>query len=166
STQSHRAHDPHNLPFSSLTFAKDRKTFSFVADSSRSEWDLATETLKRLGPAGPAGGRGGRGGATGEAGTPPAAPTDTALTCGGGGGGGRQGGGGGGGRQGGAGGGDFRNFSPDSSMFAFAREHNLFVVKVATKDTIQLTKDGAKNYSFSGRDTVQERQQQELQQQQ
>ena len=50
-------------------------------------------------------------------------------------GGGRQGGGGGGGGFGGGRGGDFRNYSPDSSMFAFAREHNLFVVKVATKDT-------------------------------
>lgn len=172
STQSHRAHDPHNLPFQSLTFAKDRKTFSFVADSSRWEWDIATETLKRLGPAGPGGGagrggRGGRGGGVGDGTTPPAPAADTAFTCGGAGGGGRQGGGGGGGgRQGGGGGGDFRNFSPDSSMFAFAREHNLFVVKVATKDTIQLTKDGAKYYSFGGRDTLQERQQQELNQQQ
>src|SRR6185437_10213297 len=63
-------------------------------------------------------------------------------------------------------GGDFRNYSPDSSMFAFARDHNLFLVKVATKDTVQLTKDGVKNYSFGARDTVQERQQQELQREQ
>ena len=64
------------------------------------------------------------------------------------------------------GGNDFHNYSPDSSMFAFAREHNLYVVKVATKDTIQLTRDGAKNYSFGARDTLQEREQQELNQQQ
>ncbi|HTI05154.1 MAG TPA: DPP IV N-terminal domain-containing protein, partial [Gemmatimonadales bacterium] len=74
--------------------------------------------------------------------------------------------GGGGGQFGGGRDNEFRNYSPDSSMFAFAREHNLFVVKVATKDTVQLTHDGVKNYSFGARDTVQERQQQELQRQQ
>src|SRR5437762_11956391 len=51
-------------------------------------------------------------------------------------------------------------------MFAFARDHNLFVVKVATKDTDQLTKDGAKNYSFGARDTLQDQQQQQLQDEQ
>ena len=35
---SHRAHDPQNLPFTSLTFSTDRKTFTFNADSSRWEW--------------------------------------------------------------------------------------------------------------------------------
>src|SRR5438874_1568829 len=50
---SHHAHDPNNLPFTTLTFGKDRKTFDFVADSSRWEWTLGTETLKRLGAAGP-----------------------------------------------------------------------------------------------------------------
>jgi dipeptidyl-peptidase-4 len=91
--------------------------------------------------------------------------SDTASPCGGGG--GRAGGGGGGGGQfGGGRGGDFHNYSPDSSMFAFARDHNLFVVKVATKDTIQLTKDGAKNYSFGARDTLQDQQQQQLQDEQ
>ena len=51
-------------------------------------------------------------------------------------------------------------------MFAFAREHNLYLVKVATKDTVQLTHDGVKYYSFGARDTLQERQQQELTRQQ
>ncbi len=172
---SHHAHDPQNLPFTSITFSKDRKTFTFTADSSKWEWDVPTEALKRLGPANPtpaAGGRGGRGGRGGGGvgvvgdSTPTTAP-DTVNTCGGaaGGRGGAGGGGGGGGGRGGAGG-DFRNFSPDSSMNAFARDFNLFVVKVATKDTIQLTKDGVKNYSFGGRDTLQELQQQELNDQQ
>jgi dipeptidyl aminopeptidase/acylaminoacyl peptidase len=148
-----------------VTFSKDRKTFTFTADSARWEWTVATESLKRLGPArgnageGGAGGRGGRGGE-------PATPPDTVNTCGGPAGGGRAGGGGGGGQFGGGRGNEFRNYSPDSSMFAFAREHNLFVVNVATKDTVQLSHDGAKNYSFGARDTVQERQQQELQRQQ
>jgi dipeptidyl aminopeptidase/acylaminoacyl peptidase len=47
-------------------------------------------------------------------------------------------------------------------MFAFARAHNLYVVNVATKDTVQLSHDGAKYYSFGARDTLQEREQQEL----
>jgi len=165
---SHRAHDPQNLPFSSITFGKDRKSFTFTSDSSRWEWDIATETLKRLGPAAAGGGagRGGRGAAGGAQGAAPDAQADSASVCGGNGGGRQGGGGGGGGGQGGGRGGDFRNYSPDSSMFAFARNHNLFVVKTATRDTIQLTQDGAKNYSFGARDTAQERMQQELQQQQ
>ena len=165
---SHHAHDPQNLPFNSLVFSKDRKTFTFNADSSKWEWDVATEVLKRLGPSNPGGGGGrgrGAGGGGGGGGGANAAPADTVNTCGGNAGGGRAGGGGGGG-QGRGGGGDFRNYSPDSSMFAFARAHNLYLVKVASKDTVQLTKDGAKYYSFGARDTLQELQQQELNNQQ
>jgi dipeptidyl aminopeptidase/acylaminoacyl peptidase len=163
SEQSHRAHDPQNLPFNALTFAKDHKSFTFTADSSKWEWTLATETLSRLGPATPPPPAGGRGRGAGG-GQTPAVQTDTANTCGGGGGrGGAQANGGGQGR--GGGGGEFRNFSPDSSMFAFARNYNLYVVKVATGDTVQLTRDGAKGYSFGARDTVLERQQQDLQRQ-
>jgi hypothetical protein len=155
-----------------ITFSKDRKNFTFNADSSRWEWDIATEMLKRLGPATGAGGgagRGGRGqggGGGGQGGEAAAPAADSVSTCGGAGGGRAGGGGGGGGQFGGGRGGDFRNYSPDSSMFAFSREHNLYVVKVSTKDTVQLTRDGVKNYSFGARDTLQERQQQELQQQQ
>ena len=162
---SHHAHDPQNLPFTSLTFSKDRKTFAFTADSSKWEWDVNAETLKRLGPASPAaaangrGGRGGRGGGGEVNDSTPATAPDTLNTCGGAGG-GRAGGGGGGGA--GGRGGDFRNYSPDSSMFAFARDHNLYVVKVSTKDTVQLTHDGVEHYSFGARDTLQERQQREL----
>src|SRR3989442_1070364 len=59
---SRHPHDPNNLPFATLTFSKDRKTFDFVADSSRWQWTIATETLKRLGAASPAAAAGGRGG--------------------------------------------------------------------------------------------------------
>jgi dipeptidyl-peptidase-4 len=158
---SHHAHDAQNLPFNSLTFSKDRKSFTFDADSSKWEWEVAAETLKRLGPATPAGrgGRGARGGGGVDSG-PPAPPPDTVNTCGATAGGGRAGGGGGGG--GGRGGNDFRNLSPDSSMFAFARDNNLYLVKVASKDTVQLTRDGAKNYGFGARDTILEFQQREL----
>jgi dipeptidyl-peptidase-4 len=155
---SRHAHDAQNLPFNSITFSKDRRTFDFEADSSKWEWDVATETLKRLGPAtrGNAAGRDARGGGGGGAPPPPPTPPDTLNTCGGNAGGGRAGAVGGGGAAGGGRGNEFRNFSPDSSMFAFAREHNLF----------QLTRDGVKNYSYGARDTVAERQQQELQRQQ
>jgi len=128
--------------------------------------------LKRLGPATGAGGGAGRsgrgqgGGGVVQGGEAAAPAADSVSTCGGAGGGRAGGGGGGGGQFGGGRGGDFRNYSPDSSMFAFSREHNLYVVKVSTKDTVQLTRDGVKNYSFGARDTLQERQQQELQQQQ
>ncbi len=163
---SHKAHDPQNLPFTAVTFAKDRKTFTFNADSSKWEWTVGNETLKRLGPAenlaraAGRGGRGGRGG-QGQGDGPPPPPPDTTNTCGGNAGGGRGAAAGGGG-QGGGRGGDFRNYSPDSSMFAFARAHNLFIVNVASKDTVQLTRDGVKNYSFGARDTLMERMQQEL----
>lgn len=159
SEQSHHAHDPQNLPFNSVTFSKDRKTFTFTADTARWEWTVATETLKRLGSAAPAG-RGGRGAGAGGAGADSVATPrpDSTSVCGGAAG-GRGGAGGGGGR---GAGGDFHNYSPDSSMFAFARNHNLYIVNAATKDTVQLTRDGAKNYSFGARDTLQERQNQEL----
>jgi dipeptidyl-peptidase 4 len=165
SEQSHKAHDAQNLPFNSITFSKDRKTFTFNADSSKWEWNAAGETLKRVGPADNLAGRGGRGG-RGVRGqeqfeAPPPPPPDTLNTCGGNGG-GRAGGGGGGGQLGAGRGNEFRNYSPDSSMFAFARAHNLFVVNVATKDTVQLTHDGVKYYSFGARDTLQERLLQEL----
>lgn len=164
SEQSHRAHDPQNLPFASLTFAKDHKSFTFNADSSKWEWQFASETLKRLGASTPAPAAGGRG-RGGNTGGPRAAQADTANVCGGGGGrGGAQAAAGQGGR--GGGGGEFRNFSPDSTMYAFARAYNLYVVKVSTGDTVQLTRDGAKFYSFGARDTLQERQQNDLNRQQ
>ncbi len=159
---SHHSHDPQNLPFNAITFSKDRKDFTFTADSSRWQWDVGTEVLKRLGPASTGAGRGGRGAAANGDSAAAATPPDTLNTCGGNAGGRGGAAGGGGGQGGGRGGNDFHNYSPDSSMFAFARDHNLYVVKVATKDTVQLTKDGAKNYSFGARDTLQERQQQEL----
>ena len=50
---------------------------------------------------------------------------------------------------------DFRNFSPDSTAFVFARDHNLYFVEVAKTDTVQITRDGVKDYSFGFRDTTQ-----------
>ena len=167
---SHHAHDPQNLPFNSLTFSKDRKTFTFNADSSqlgmgRRDGDAQAPRIRPT-PTPAArrgrGGRGGRGGVAAESAT--AAPADTVehlrrqcrrRTCG------RR-------RRrrrrfGGGRGGDFRNYSPDSSMFAFARDHNLY--RREGRDEGHRPAHAAtasKNYSFGARDTLQERQQQEL----
>jgi dipeptidyl-peptidase 4 len=115
------AYDAYNLPFTSVDFGKDHKTFEFNADSARWEWNLAGETLRRTGPAkreeGAAGGRGGGG-------------------------------------RGGFGGGDFRNFSPDSTHFVFARDNNLFIVDTTTRDTTQISFDGERKRSFGFRDTA------------
>src|SRR5688572_1647280 len=123
-----RAYDPQNLPFTIITFTDDWKAIRFDVDSTRYEWTLASEALKSLGRAprdSTAGGRGGRGG----------------------GGGGGQGGGGGANQ-------DFRNYSPDSTAFVFAKDHNLYLVEVGKPDTVQLSKDGVRFYSFGSRDTT------------
>ena len=133
-----RAYDPQNLPFTIITFSEDWKSIRFNVDSTRYEWALASETLKSLGRA----------------------PRDTTAQ---GGAGGRGGGGGGGGGGEGAAGGqqDFRNFSPDSTAFVFAKDHNLYLVEVGKPDTLQLSKDGVRFYSFGSRDTTAVTQQQE-----
>ncbi len=129
--------DATNLPFNTVTFLKDHKSFRFTVDSTRFEWSLLTETLKNLGRA------------------PRTPPADEEREIGGGRGGG--GGGGGGGGRGGAP--DPRNFSPDSTAFVFARDHNLFFVEVGKPDTVKITTAGALDYSFGARDTTESRRQ-------
>ena len=151
STLHKKPFDPTRLPFNAVTFAKDAKSATFNVEGQRYEWTFATQELKSLGraidsTATPAvgGGRGGRGAAT------PAA--QRIQYCGEGGGGGAVaagGGGGGGERQGGAGA-NYRNYSPDSSMFVFGRAHNVYLVTVAKNDTVQLSKDGEAKHSFVG----------------
>ena len=137
----HRAFDPTDLPFTTIDFdSTSSSLFKFRVDSTMYSYDLRTSALKSLGRAPRGTAAGGRFGGEG-----------------------RQGGGGG--RAGGAGQ-DFRNFSPDSSAFVFAREHNLYYVEVATKDTVQVTKDGVKDYSYGARDTTQVQQQQQQDDQQ
>ena len=82
--------------------------------------------------------------------------------------GGRGGGGGGGGGVGGGVNQDFRSFSPDSTVFVFARNHNLYLVEKSKGDTVQISTDGEKNRSFGFRDTsvVQDDQQQQQDDQQ
>ena len=134
-----KPYDPHTLPFTNLTWTTDHKKFRFNHDTgtlaSRYEWSMTTETLSNIGKPLPA---------------DSIAPDEEREVGGGGGGGGRGGGGGGGG----AGGPDFRNWSPDSTMFVFARDHNLYLVEKGKTDTVRVTTDGVRNHSFGFRDTT------------
>jgi len=129
-----KPYEPNNLPFTTLNFTKDHKAIRFTVDSTRYEWHLVNEQVRSLG-------------------RPPrgdSLPPDEERTEG-------QGvgrGGRGGGRGGGGPNQDFRNFAPDSTAFVFAREHNLYVVEVGKPDTVQISRDGEKNYSFGFRDTA------------
>jgi dipeptidyl aminopeptidase/acylaminoacyl peptidase len=141
-----KAYDPQALPITTLNFTKDHKNIRFAVDSTRYNYNLPTEKLTVQSRPWRA--------------NRDSIPTDEERAAGGAGGGGRGGGGGGGGAFGGGGGApDFRNFSPDSTAFVFAREHNLYFVEVAKGDTVQLTRDGERNYSFGFRDTAQTQQQ-------
>jgi dipeptidyl-peptidase 4 len=136
----HKPYEAHELPLSNLRFAENGRSFRFVLDSIRYEYDLAPARLQRLGRltseelarerAEAQRGQGGRGG---------------------------QGGGQFGGANQNA---EFRNYSPDSTAFVFARDHNLYIVEVARGDTVQITQDGERWYSFGARDTTQQQQRQ------
>ncbi len=145
-----KPYDANSLPFTNIVFNDDAASFWFIADSVRYRWHMASSQLTE---------------------ERRATRQDFQEF---GGGGGRGGGGRGGGFFGfGGGGANFRNWSPDSTAFVFAREHNLFLVEVATRadttaqaDTVQISTDGEKDYSFGARDTTQQIQQQEEEEQQ
>ncbi len=134
---SHKPYDQNTLPFTTLTFLKTHKAFRFTVDTVRYEWDLATETLKGLGR------------------PPRTPPGDEERDAAG----GRGGAGGAGGRGGPNGGPEYRNFSPDSTAYVYALNHNLYLVEVGKPDTVKLTNDGAEDYSFGSRDTTENRRQ-------
>jgi dipeptidyl-peptidase 4 len=132
-----KPYEPGKLPFTDVNFTKDHKRLRFQVDSTRYEWNLAAQTLTSLGVW-----------------ARDSVAVDEEREGGG------QGGGGGQGRTP-----DFKAYSPDSTAFAFARDHQLFVVEVATGDTVQVSTDGEKDYSFGFRDTAAQQQQQQEQQQ-
>lgn len=132
-TAHHKPYDPDKLPFNTVTFTKDHKAFRFVVDSTRYEWNLASETIRTLGKRLP------------RDSVPPDEEREVQR---------QQFGGGGGGGQFGPQGGDFRNWSPDSTAFVFARDHNLYLVEKARGDTVRISTDGEKNRSFGFRDTT------------
>jgi dipeptidyl-peptidase 4 len=148
-TAHRKPYDPNALPFTTLNFTKDHKRFRFTVDSgaaaTRYEWDLTTETIKNIGKPVRADS------------LPPDEEREEVQ-------GGGRGGGGGGGR-GGAPNQDFRNFSPDSTVFVFARNHNLYLVEKSRGDTVQISTDGEKNRTFGFRDTTLVQQDDQLQQQ-
>ncbi|HEX6965510.1 MAG TPA: DPP IV N-terminal domain-containing protein [Gemmatimonadaceae bacterium] len=127
---SHRARVASDLPFTSVAFTRDHKAFHFTVDSVRYSWNLASESLTSLGRMAP----------------DSVLPDEEREVNDDG---GRVGGG-----QFGRQDRDFRNFSPDSSAFVFAKAHNLYLVEVGTPDTIQITTDGVKDHSFGFRDTT------------
>ena len=129
-----------NDQFTLMNITKDHKNLRFAVDSTRYNWNLATEVLTSLGRY------------RGVQDSTMTKDEEVDLTLGGGAG-GRGGGGRGavppvGGR--GAVPPDIRNFSPDSSAFVFARNHNLFMVEKPKNDTVQITREGIDKFSFAG----------------
>ncbi|MBC8066531.1 MAG: DPP IV N-terminal domain-containing protein, partial [Chlorobia bacterium] len=139
-----KPYDTTNLPITVITFdEKNADIIRFTIEQTRLEYNLKTEELKNLGRA-----------------TPTTTPRPPGAGQGGGGG---QGGGFQGINR------DFRNYSPDRKVFSYAMEHNLYYVEVKDGkelEPIQLTKDGAKDYSFGSRQDQEEQIQQFQQQQQ
>jgi dipeptidyl-peptidase 4 len=118
--------EAHDLSLDLLSFSEDHRTLRFVVDSVRYEWDVRGEQLRNLG-------RWTRQQhqmeqqriqREGMTNPPPLVPPGTQP--------------------------DWRNWSPDSTQFVFARQHNLFYVDMARGDTLQLTQDGEQWYSFGG----------------
>ncbi|MFN8582770.1 MAG: DPP IV N-terminal domain-containing protein, partial [Gemmatimonadaceae bacterium] len=132
-TAHHKPFDPNKLPFNTLNFTKDHKAIRFTVDSTRYEWNLAAETIRNIG-------RPLRGDSL-----PPDEEREVQR---------QQVGGGGGGGQFGNQNADFHNWSPDSTAFVFARDHNLYLVEKGKADTVRISTDGEKNHSFGFRDTT------------
>ena len=133
-----RPYEPANLTFTTLNFTKDHRRIRFTVDTVRYEWHLTNQTLTSIGR-------------PSRDTVPTDEERDARENV-------RQRFGGGRGRIP-----DFRNFSPDSTAFVFARDHNLYIVEVGASDTTQITTDGQKNYSFGFRDSTQIQQQQQQQ---
>jgi dipeptidyl-peptidase 4 len=138
STLTRRPYEANSLPMTTLTFTEGGRAFRFMVDSIRYEYDMRTAALRTLGrPTREERERDREEAAAQLRGGAPA-PTSGPNA-------------------------DFRNFSPDSSVFVFAREHDLYLVEVAVGDTVRLTEDGERWYSFGARDTTQQQQQQQQQ---
>ncbi|MCC6318593.1 MAG: DPP IV N-terminal domain-containing protein [Gemmatimonadaceae bacterium] len=133
-TAHRRPYDPNRLPFATVSFTRDHRNIRFTVDSTRYEWSLAGETIRNIG-------RPPRGDSI-----PPDEEREERQ---------QGGGGGGGGGPFGPPQGDFRNWSPDSTAFVFARDHNLYLVEKGRSDTVKISTDGEKNRSFGFRDTTQ-----------
>ncbi len=118
-----------------INITRDHKNLRFSVDSQRFNWNLATETLTSIGRY-----RGAQ-----DSMLTKDEETDGTIGFG-------RGGDGGGGGSGRAAVQDYRNYSPDSSAFVYARNHNLYIVDKGSNDTLQLTRAGSNASSFGGRD--------------
>ncbi len=145
-----KPYDTTNLPLTTLTFdEKNDRLIKFTVDNLLFSYDTEKDEFKKLE----------KPKETPPAPEPPADPAYIGRT---GGGGGFGGFGGGRGPGGGAAARDFRNWSPDKSAFIYAQDHNLYYVAVVDKKEqppVQLSKDGAKDYSFGSRSEQAELQQ-------
>jgi len=127
-----------NELFTIVNITKDHKHLRFAIDSTRYNWNIATEALTSLGLF-----RGAQ-----DSLMTKDEEVDAAVGIGG----GRAGGGRGGAAAAGGRGAapDVRNWAPDSSAFVFARNHNLYLWEKAKGDTVQITRDGIDKFSFAG----------------
>ncbi|HZH97496.1 MAG TPA: hypothetical protein VEX38_00875, partial [Fimbriimonadaceae bacterium] len=130
-----RPYDRTNFPISTVTFdEKNDKLIRFVVEGTRYEYDTLKDTLKSLGRATPQQGQAAQGQGQGQ-----------------------------GGRPGGTQAANYKNESPDKKSYIYAQDYNLYYVElVKEKDEsgkevekelppVQLTTDGAKDYSFGSR---------------
>lgn len=120
SARFHKPYDPTQLPSLTIKFVKDMQAIEFAIDTVRYEYDLTTGELDSVGIVE----RRGRAAATTQRGR-------------------------GGTVSRGAGSREWRNFSPDSTIFAYAKNYNLYVMGADSIEH-QLTFDGEDNYSFGG----------------
>jgi dipeptidyl-peptidase-4 len=129
-----------NELFSIVNITKDHKNLRFAVDSTRYNWNIANQTLTSMGLF-----RGQQ-----DSLMTKDEEVDQVVGIGG-----RAGSGvvGSGGRGGAGGRGnvvpDYRNYSPDSSAFVYARHNNLFIVDKAKNDTMQITHEGMAKFSFA-----------------
>lgn len=134
SALSHKGYEPGRLPTATLNFEDDGTSFWFVLDSAKYVFNMAHGRLTTLGKQ-----------------TKAQIQEDQRKLR--------------------RGAGDWRAYSPDSTAFAFAREHNIYFVEMKARldtlsqtDTVKLSSDGVKDYSFGSRDTTAQQQQQDEQQ--
>jgi dipeptidyl aminopeptidase/acylaminoacyl peptidase len=131
SRESHKAYEPGRLPTVTFNFDDDGQSFWFLLDSVKYNYQMKTGELKSEGKQ-----------------TKKQIQEDQRMLR--------------------RGAGDWRAYSPDSTAFAFAREHNLYFVEMKSRldtlsqaDTLKISSDGVKDYSFGARDTTAQQQQQQ-----
>ena len=147
--------EAHNITLSNLTFdEKNKDLIKFGVENVRFEYDLKAETLKETSRSAPR--------------TLPV--TGPGLGQGGG---GQLRGGGQFGNRGGQGGPNaaqaardgFRNYAPDRKVYAYALDHNVYIVETADETKpVQLSIDGEKYFSFGSADDRGQNQQQQQRQ--